>query len=128
MVRWIGPSLELLDHEVRAWTEEAVAAAPEAERASVRAWFTDLPRPERKPAYGRFLTDPTGALWVAEYAARGEPARWDVFDAQGRWMGPVAMPGDFRLLEIGAEHIVGVVRDHLDVERVEVRGLLRGGS
>ncbi|HSG08271.1 MAG TPA: hypothetical protein VLA36_07930, partial [Longimicrobiales bacterium] len=128
VVRWIGPSLELLDHEVRAWTEEAVAAAPEAERASVRAWFTDLPRPERKPAYGRFLTDPTGALWVAEYAARGEPARWDVFDAQGRWMGPVAMPADFRLLEIGAEHIVGVVRDHLDVERVEVRGLLRGGS
>ncbi len=128
VVRWTGPSLELGDDEVREWTKEAVADAPEAERPSVRAWYTDLPTPETKPAYDRFLPDPTGALWVAEYAARGEPARWDVFDVQGRWMGPVAMPGGFRLLEIGADDVVGVVRDHLDVERVEVRALLRGGS
>jgi hypothetical protein len=128
VVRWTGPPLELEDEEVRAWTREAVADAPEAERTSLRAWYTDLPTPETKPAYGRFLPDPTGALWVAEYAARGEPTRWDVFDDQGRWMGPVTMPSGFRLLEIGADHVVGVVRDHLDVERVEVRAILRGGS
>jgi hypothetical protein len=128
VVRWTGPSLELGDEEVRAWTEEAVADAPEAERPSVRAWYADLPTPEMKPAYDRFLPDPTGALWVAEYAARGEPTRWDVFDDQGRWMGPVMVPLGFRLLEIGVDEVVGVVRDHLDVERVEVRAVLRGGS
>jgi hypothetical protein len=128
VVRWTGPSLELGDEEVRAWTKEAVADAPEAERPSVRAWYTDLPTPETKPAYDRFLPDPAGALWVAQYAARGEPTRWDVFDDQGRWMGPVTMPLGFRLLEIGADDVVGVVRDRLDVERVEVRAILRGGS
>jgi hypothetical protein len=127
VVRWTGPSLEIGDDEVREWINQAVADAPEAERTSVRAWYTDLPTPDTKPAYGRFLPDTTGALWVAEYAARGEPTRWDVFDPQGRWRGPVAMPAGFRLLEIGTDEVVGVVRDDLDVERVEVRALLRGG-
>ena len=125
VVRWNGSPLDLGDDEVRAWTNEAVADAPEADRPSVRARYADLPTPETKPAYDGFLPDPTGALWVGEYAARGEPARWDVFDAEGRWMGPVPMPAGFRLLEIGADEVVGVVRDDLDVEHLEVRALIR---
>lgn len=127
VVRWTGGSLALGATDVRDWTEAAVADAPESERPSVRAWYTDLPWPETRPAYGRFFPDPTGALWVADYAARGEPSRWEIFDAQGRWLGGVEMPSGFRLLEVGPDHVLGVVKNELDVERVELRPLVRGG-
>ena len=126
IIRWSGGPLELGADDVRSLTEAAVADAAESERASIRAWYAGIPWPDTRPAYGRFLPDPTGALWVADYTARGEPGRWQVFDDQGRWMGAVQMPPGFRLLEVGLEHVGGVVKDELDVERVEVRPLRRG--
>ncbi len=125
-VRWSGPPLDVTHDEVAAWKEAQVAAAEAADRPSVRAYLADVPVPERRPAYGAFLVGTAGTLWVAEASGPGEDAtRWNVFDAEGRGLGTVDMPDRFRLLDVAEERVLGVARDALDVERVEVRRLVR---
>ena len=128
-LRWAGPALALQDDEVARWEEEQVASAPAADRASVRAYLADMPVPELRPAYGRLLTDAAGCLWVAAYAHSMQDApRWDVLDAAGRWLGSVDVPARFRPHQIGPDWILGVSRDALDVERLELRPLDRGAG
>lgn len=127
IVRWDGGSLALTRDDVDAWIDRQVALAHSADRAGLRAQLAATPVPERRPAYGWLLPDPSGALWVAEYAQYGlSPATWQVFDAEGRWLGAVEMPGRFRPRAIGPGWIAGVRKDELDVEHVEVRLLKRG--
>ncbi len=76
---------------------------------------------ERLPAYDRMLADAHGNLWVREYGTRV----WSVFDAAGRWLGDVEAPRGLRVHQIAADHVVGVLRDSLDVESVAVHRLLR---
>jgi hypothetical protein len=39
------------------------------------------------------------------------PSTWSVFDADGRWLGDVAMPPRFLPFEIGADYVLGWSRD-----------------
>jgi hypothetical protein len=126
LVRWAGPSLRITARDVEAWKEATMASAAESERPSVRAYLAEVPFPDVRPAYGRILTDPEGAIWVADYALPGEDApRWEVFDGDGRWLATVDVPRRFRVLAVGADRVLGVARDELDVERVEVRRIRR---
>jgi len=128
-LRWAGPPLELQDDEVARWEDEQVASAPAADRASVRASLAEMPVPALRPAYGRLLTDAAGCIWVAAYAHPFQDApRWDVLDAAGNWLGSVALPPKFRPHQIGSDWILGVSRDALDVERLELHTLDRGAA
>jgi len=123
-IRWSGPPLDVTAAEVAAWKDAQVEAAEATDRPSVRAWLEDVPIPERRPAYGALVAGADGAIWVGAYAPPGEvAASWDVFDAEGRWLATVTMPARFRLLAAAADRVLGVSRDALDVERVEVRPL-----
>ena len=73
------------------------------------------------PAYDRMLVDARGNLWVRGYGSRV----WSVFDAAGRWLGDVEAPRGLRVHQIAADHVVGVMRDSLDVESVAVHRLVR---
>jgi hypothetical protein len=78
------------------------------------------------PPYGRLMVDALGFLWVAEYPlVRHEPNWWSVYDPQGRLMGDVQVPLDLALVEIGAEYLLGVRRDHLGRESVYVHAIHR---
>jgi hypothetical protein len=126
IVSWRRGSLELTDSEVGAWIEAEVAARPEAERAAARTRWSEVPVPLLRPAYGRILADSEGYLWVGAYALPGQDAtRWDVFDSDGSWLGPVQLPERFRLLRVGSSRVLGVRRDAFDVQRLEVRALSR---
>ena len=83
----------------------------------------DIPIPETMPAYGAFLGDPDGNLWVQEYRVEGEPARWAVIDASGRFLGIVELPAPGRVTEIGRDYVLGVWTDDLDVEQVRLYAL-----
>lgn len=60
--------------------------------------------PEVKPAFPERAarTTPEGELWVERHVRYGEPARYDVFDAQGRRVRQVELPADRRLIGFGA--------------------------
>lgn len=125
-LQWSGPPLALGDDELGVWRDEQVAAAPAADRAAVRAWLAETPTPASRPAYGRLLVDAMGLLWVAEYAHPAQEARrWDVLDGAGRRLASVDLPAAFRPLQIGESWVLGVARDALDVERLELRPLRR---
>ncbi|HZD05550.1 MAG TPA: 6-bladed beta-propeller, partial [Longimicrobiales bacterium] len=48
--------------------------------------------PDTKPALRAVFEDDRNHLWVQPYRTEGEPAAWDVFDPEGRYLGAVEMP------------------------------------
>lgn len=82
------------------------------------------------PAFSSFIADGTGHLWVREHDFPGEarPAPLStVFDPGGRVLGYVETPPGLRIFEIGADYILGRMRDELGVESVKVWPLQRSG-
>lgn len=123
------------DHEPREVTDDLVArerdralagAAPES-REAIEARYAEAPRARHLPAYSRdWLVSPDGHLWVQHYHLASDPARmWSVFNLEGRWLGTVDMPVEFRALEIGTEWVLGVWRDDMDVQTVRRYDLIR---
>lgn len=78
------------------------------------------------PALEALLLDLAGNLWAREYPRPTDSeATWNVYDPQGLPLGIVRIPARMKILEIGSDYVVGVIRDDLDVERLEVRSLHR---
>lgn len=82
------------------------------------------------PAFSAMILDNTGKLWVrAPKAIDGAVAgslnnyaigasTWSVFGADGRWLGDVSMPALFEPTDIGADFVLGVLRDEDNGPRV----------
>lgn len=81
--------------------------------------FDELPRPDFRPAFSGLMGDDDGNLWVQESRLPWEPESWQVFDPDGRLLGPVEMPVGFRPLHISADFVVGVSNDELDIQQVQ---------
>ncbi|MEE8571888.1 MAG: hypothetical protein V3T20_01365, partial [Gemmatimonadota bacterium] len=102
----------------------------------------DSPLPEAFPAFdpmemderGRriglpLLLDREGNLWVAQYRRPAEATPlWDIFDPNGYFLGTVTLPEGFLLTDAGADYVLGVWTDELDVARVRMFGLEKGGD
>lgn len=87
-----------------------------------------LPAPDSIPNVDDLLVDDEGMVWVGSYRADpSAPRLYHVYDTEGRFMARVAIPADLDVLEIGAGHVLGTTRDELDVERVVLLELTRGG-
>jgi len=48
-----------------------------------------------------------------------------VFDPEGRWLGVVETPAGFTMEEVGRDWVLGVSTDELDVQYVEMWGLVK---
>jgi hypothetical protein len=84
------------------------------------------------PAYANLLGGPEGTLWVQRIQtpdeireAGGEfdiqdmgSATWEVFDADGRYLGTLEMPPRFTPIAFIDGHLWGVLRDEMDVQYV----------
>jgi hypothetical protein len=103
---------------------QRIAAAPPQRRERIAAMLASQPRPTVKPAHGGVRADHSGNLWVAEWVPGSEPAsRWTVLAPDGHWLGVVAQPPRFDAWDIGADWMLGVARDSLDVESVVLYSL-----
>lgn len=97
-----------------------------------------LPRSESLPALGRILVSSRGAFWVERPDLAEDPvllewtrdssqaAWWDVFDAEGSYVGTAALEPSFTPFAVTANSVVGVWRSELGVEYV-VRRSIRVG-
>ena len=124
-------------HQVRRVTPADVERYKEARRRDADASyrqaqersFAAMPFPETMPAHGDIQADRAGNLWVSDFVVTtDDPARWTVFDPEGRMLGAVAMPPRFRVLEIGGDYVLGVWQDELDVEHVRLFTLEKPGA
>ena len=115
--------------EVKAYRDEQLARADATFRPLIEQGLDATPFPEAKAAFQGLRLDAEGNLWVQEHPAAGsDTAPWAVFDREGRWLGHVQLPRDLRVMEIGADYLVGVARDELDVEQVQVFLLEKGNG
>jgi len=112
-----------------AYVEDAIERAGEdADAAEVRRLAEETDFPDAYPVFDALRTDPSGRVWLERWRARweeDEPERWWVLDADGAWLGEVTMPPGFVLDRVEADAVVGVVRDELDIERVQVHRIVR---
>ena len=115
-----------------AYIERQVAATPAEERAGrrreLREYHLDRPMPETHPAYDAAMADLAGHLWVREYHLPGEGGPspvWTVFDRDGRVLGFLETPAGLAIFEIGDDYILGLARDDLGVQSVQVWPLAR---
>jgi hypothetical protein len=115
-----------------------VTAAERAEAVARMKWFTDQGGrvdegriPARKPAFEQVVVDDHGGIWVRPALSAGEPgAAFDVFDAEGRYLGRVRVPGGMDAIPepvIRNDALYGVARGSLDVQHV-VRARIVGGA
>ncbi|MET0395983.1 MAG: hypothetical protein ABW277_04095 [Longimicrobiaceae bacterium] len=126
LVRWGSTPRPVTPADVAVYRERALAGADPAARPGMQRMLADLPYPKAMPAYARILVDRAGALWVQEYSPSEEdPVRWTVFDADERQLGTLTLPPRFRLTDAGPDYAVGVGRDDMDVEQVQVYRLDR---
>ena len=96
--------------------EEAEARIPE---------WRDRPMAPTLPVLESIHLDADGNLWVEPYSLPGTPVPpFEVYSADGTWLGTVAMPPRLKLdivgLEIGEDYVLGVWRGEQDVEQVRM--------
>jgi hypothetical protein len=97
------------------------------ERTAGTFWAR-IPTPETLPAYSRLFADDAGNLWVEDYALRDEPATWSVFNPEGRLLGSIEIPPGGLIKQIGADFVLGIWKDELDVEQARMYRLLKDDS
>jgi sugar lactone lactonase YvrE len=78
--------------------------------------------PRVHPPLAGFLFDDAGRIWVMPMTGRGEPRILDVFEADGRYLGRVTLPGPYRSTPkaIRGTRMAVVVRDDDDVPSLTV--------
>ena len=130
---------------------DTLSRMPEAQREPQLRQFLDriqgqaaLPMPGLRPPLKTLLVASDGAVWVERLDGR-EPAEWwlersiggfgktpgvetdwDIFSANGRFVGSVRLPVRFRPMAVSETSVVGVQRDEFDVEYVVRYRVVRG--
>lgn len=103
-------------------------AQDDAARAEIERALAEVEFPATLPPYSSMLVDAEDHLWVQDYTLPGHegPTTWSVFDPEGRLLGVVELPERFRPRQIGADFVLGIWTDEVDVQYVRLYGLERG--
>ena len=101
----------------------------------LRQMWRERSRAPKLPVLRSVHVDAAGNLWVAPYYIAGaEPPPFEVHAPDGTWLGSVALPPGLQrgfvqyqapYMEIGADYVLGVWTDELDVQYVRVYRLNR---
>ena len=112
-------------------------APPEA----VEAFLQQAQFADSYPAFVSLALGPLGSVWVQRFLTGTELAgqegtfdiqdmgssTWDVFDAEGRYLGDVTFPGKYQPIRAIGDRFYGVARDDLDVQSLKVYRVVTGG-
>jgi len=116
IVRWHDEPESITDQEVAAWKDEQRAASwtdgqlPELERG-----WAGMALPPYKAFYASVMPTSDGAYWLNETAKDGN-ARLVRFTPEGRYDREVILPDFYRVMDGGADWVLIVARDDLEVE------------
>lgn len=130
LIRLEGDPVSVTPADGERYVEGEVEDTEDPEQATaMRAYLSALPLPEFFPSHGPMLADREGYLWVEDYQPPSAPAPlWSVFDPAGALVARITLPDRFQPLEIGADYLLGVGRDEMDVEYVQMYPLSRAGD
>jgi hypothetical protein len=126
-----------LDATLRAVIDSAVAGQPTDAQAVMREGFATAPPPTGLPVIGGMIVDSEGFVWIRPYdpfvhayavgglSRSGPGGRWLVFAPDGARVAEVEAPADVEPVSITRDALVGIHRDELGVESVQVYALER---
>ena len=127
VIRRNADPVRVSDSHLRIARERMLEDASEERRQVLESTLLEMPVSEVFPAYSLVRGDDLGNVWVQEYPIPGEESdRWDVFNPDGELLGSVALPSGLDPKHIGSDFVAGVWRDDLDIEHVQLYGLVKG--
>ncbi len=109
---------------------DMIGGVPSEELDRVQRMWRDFPRAPVLPVLRSVHVDAAGNLWLAPYHVVGaEPPPFEIHAPDGTWLGSVALPPGLErafiqyqapYMEIGADYVLGVWTDDLDVQYVRM--------
>jgi hypothetical protein len=119
--------LSIRREHVAAYLDSRLAIVDDSIKPRLRREIPEMPLPEAFPAFSELHVDLHGDLWVRHHRRPGERTdRWSVFNPAGAIVATPGVPAGVRILEIGADYILGVHTDNLGVETLRMHHLTRG--
>lgn len=98
---------------------EIRARAGRADTSALRALYNSAGFPDRLPAYRRILVGPSDQIWVEQHPLPTDArVRWTVFTPQGRRLGQMDVPQEFRVEVVTDTVLIGVWQGEDDVLRI----------
>lgn len=128
LVRWAHEPRRITPSDIDSARTHILGDNPaDGRRTDVDRMFAEMRMPAVMPAFSTLRLDVDGNLWVMDYRTDWDEGdvSWTVFDADGRMIARLMMPGRFRPTHIGRDFILGVATDELDVEHVLLYPLQR---
>jgi hypothetical protein len=116
--------------ELEQWRARLATERPDfVDEATWGPLMAQVPSRPTHPAFSAIAIDALGHTWVAEAGAATESGvQWTVFTPSGEPAALVVIPAGFGVLEIGADYVLGRLRDDDGVERIEVYELKRSSG
>jgi hypothetical protein len=120
-------NMEVSDADVDGYKRDRIENADDETQRRISEVLVDaIPFPDAFPAYGDLVVDAEGNLWVEAYrTTKNEQPRWTVFDGSGRMLGEVQTPEPLTVFQIGADFILGLWEDDLDVQHIVMYELFK---
>jgi hypothetical protein len=108
--------------------EQEQEAADEGEAREIRQAIQDMPVAETLPAYSGLYADDLGYLWVLDTTLPGDDTRtFHILDPRGELVARAALPDGSQILDIGADYVLTLHQDELEVEYLRLLRLHRPG-
>jgi hypothetical protein len=106
--------------------EGVLRARGEEAAAATRQRYQSDPYGDEIPLFSSAFVDRDQRLWVSESSWPSEdiPTGWSVFSPEGVWLGDLEAPRRVRLLDARGDTVLGIWHDELDVQHVQLHGLL----
>lgn len=126
LLQWRDRPSAVRPAEIATWREETMELyGQKMSFDDARRFVDQVPLPQVRPAYSSLVLDHAGNLWV-ELGPREEEGSTSVdyliFDSTGRILDILPLPR-LQVLEIGEDYVMGVYRDELDVQYLQVYGI-----
>lgn len=130
LIRWKAAPRPVDGSEIERFKEDFLVRHEGSDREEFwNGWLRDVPFPEVMPTFDKLIVDGTGHLWVRKYQPSWEDSQiWHTFTPDGRWLGEVVVSPTLAITDIGADYILGIWRDEMDVEYVRMYLLKRGNQ
>jgi hypothetical protein len=128
IIRVRTPLIPVTQAHLERLLEERLASLQDPDlEPGMRNDFWDTPPADYLPAFGAVAIDANGNLWVEDFRLPGHTVlTWTIFDPDGVPLTRLSLPAGNQMLEIGADFVLALFRDELDVDYVRVYPLTRG--
>lgn len=109
----------LTDEMRSTFRERTLEETEEDQREQVGGWLDAAALIEHIPMYDRLVLGTDGRVWLQRHEPLpGDTRTWEVFSAGGALVAAAHLPSTFKLTEAGANDVLGIWRNELDVSFV----------